>query len=153
MAHTGAAGARAGAAGLVRRNVVRFAIAGLVLAHSASLSSDPATELSRATAWAARASLDARTRAALERTLALALLKLDSPKCQEIFREFRDSTARPLEERLAAAGRDRRALLDGISFRNGSGYMTCLDNRVLAWTHPGDTVIYLSLAPRSLTER
>lgn len=92
---------------------------------------------------AARASLDARTRAALERTLALALLKLDSESCQSVFSEFRDGSERTLQERLAATGRDRRELLDGISFRDGSGYRVCQDSMVLAWTHAGGTVIYL----------
>ena len=88
----------------------------------------------------ARSVLDPHARAGLERALRLAIRKLETPACREIFSAFPGAWDGPP---LASGRQPQNSLLDSLTFRNGMAYRVCRDSHVLAYTHPGEPSVYL----------
>ena len=88
---------------------------------------------------AERAGLSPAARFAIRR----AHRALEDPRCQQIFRDFRDSSGRLLQERLDALGWDGQQYLESMLFYESSDRRTCESPRTLAMTVPGARVVYV----------
>ena len=91
-----------------------------------------------------RTELKEGEREALRRAITGAARRLDRPRCQQIFRDFKDASGRPLQEGLDAVGRTGATLLqDWIFFADGQREARCTDSRVLAFTQPGSRSVWI----------
>jgi hypothetical protein len=81
--------------------------------------------------------------AAVERAVAGASRRLESPACRRIFDEFRDGSGAPLQDRLHALGVGPADYLSLVVFADGSARRTCRRDDVLAVTAPGSRVVYV----------
>jgi hypothetical protein len=73
----------------------------------------------------------------------LAVMKLESPRCQKIFTDFRDGAGRPLQARLDALDRTGASFLKILRFANGERLQPCQSRGILAATTPHSHVIFL----------
>ncbi len=87
---------------------------------------------------------------ALERALQAADQRLAEPACLEVLTDFRDASARTLEEALGANGVSARAYLRWIVFAQDRGSKACMTNGTVAATEPGSRVVFV--CPRSFAE-
>lgn len=81
--------------------------------------------------------------AAVERALAGAARRLESPECRRIFADFHDASGAPLQDRLDTLGLAAPDYLAFIVFANGSGSRSCHGGDVMAVTSPGSRVVYV----------
>jgi len=81
--------------------------------------------------------------AAVERALAGAARRLESPECRRIFADFRDASGSPLQDRLDALGLAAPDYLSFIVFADGAGTRSCHDRDIMAVTAPGSRVVYV----------
>ena len=88
---------------------------------------------------AERAGLSPAARFAIRR----AHQALEDPNCQQIFRDFRDSSGRVLQERLDSLGWNGQQYLQWMLFYESSDRRTCESPRTLAMTVPGARVVYV----------
>jgi hypothetical protein len=83
-------------------------------------------------------------RKALRRALTGALRRLERPRCQQIFRDFKDSTGQTLQQGLDAVGQNGASFLqDWVFFADGRQERRCADTRVLAVTQPGSRSVWI----------
>ncbi|MGH9369770.1 MAG: hypothetical protein ACRD3M_19130 [Thermoanaerobaculia bacterium] len=75
--------------------------------------------------------------------VSLALKKLESPGCQQIFTDFRDGAGRPLQARLDALDHTGASFLRILRFANGERLSPCQSRGILAATTPTSHVIFL----------
>ena len=91
-----------------------------------------------------RTELKEGEREALSRAITGAARRLERPRCQEIFRDFKDASGRPLQESLEAAGGSGPGLLqDWIFFADGRQENRCADGQVLAFTQTGSRAVWI----------
>ncbi len=67
---------------------------------------------------------------------------LENPRCQQIFREFQDSSGRTLQQRLDSLGETGQSHLAGMLFYEGWSGRPCPSSKTLAATIPGSRVVY-----------
>jgi hypothetical protein len=82
--------------------------------------------------------------------------KLKTAECRAIFTDFTDSSGRPLQERLDALQESGESYLERLTFFNGRSDGLCRRHETLAYTHPGNPVVYFcgrKLADRVHTNR
>ena len=79
---------------------------------------------------------------AVKRALAGADRLLGEPACQQVLTDFRDATARTLQEVLDVNEVSARAYLRWIVFSDGRGLKACR-NGTLAVTEPGSRVVFV----------
>jgi hypothetical protein len=79
---------------------------------------------------------------AVRRTLAGADRLLGEPGCQQVLSDFRDASARTLQEVLEGNEVSARAYLRWIVFSDGRGLKAC-GNGTLAITEPGSRVVFI----------
>jgi hypothetical protein len=83
-------------------------------------------------------------RRALQRALSGAIHRLERPRCQRIFSDFKLATGRVLQEELDALGQTGPSFLRGwIFFADGRQEPRCADPRVLAMTQPGSRSVWI----------
>ena len=87
---------------------------------------------------------------ALKRVLRGADQRLDDPVCREVMTDFRDASARTLEEALAAHGVSARTYLRWVLFAEDQGSKACKTSGTVAATEPGSRVVFI--CPRSFLE-
>ena len=80
---------------------------------------------------------------AFRRAAAGALRRLESPKCQRLFSEFRDRSGRTLKEELDALGQTPVSFMGWVLFVDGRDERLCGDANVLAMTQPGSRAIWI----------
>jgi hypothetical protein len=97
-------------------------------------------EKDRVAAIVGRARVDAHTRAGLGRALALALRKLETSSCREVFSAFPGAWDPPAGSPPA---QEATSMFDTLLFRDGSPYRVCRDSHIVAFTHPGERSVYL----------
>lgn len=91
-----------------------------------------------------RTELKEGEREALRRAITGAARRLERPRCQQIFQDFKDASGRPLQEGLDAVGRTGPMLLrDWIFFADGRHEARCAESRVLAFTQPGSRSVWI----------
>jgi hypothetical protein len=66
-----------------------------------------------------------------------ALRRLQHPRCQALFSDFRDPAGRPLYERLLELGQTGRQYFALLPFEDGADGTPCISGRALAYTSPG----------------
>jgi hypothetical protein len=81
--------------------------------------------------------------AAVERALAGAARRLESPTCRRIFSDFRDASGTPLQSRLDALGLAAPDYLSFFVFADGFGRRSCHGTDIMAVTAPGSRVVYV----------
>ena len=81
--------------------------------------------------------------AAVDRAVAGASRRLESPACRRLFDEFHDAAGAPLQDRLDALGVGPADYLSLVVFADGSARRTCRRDDVLAVTAPGSRVVYV----------
>lgn len=85
---------------------------------------------------------DATTRAVRE-AVHVAATWLEGDRCQQLFRDFRDSKGRLLAEDLLATRQTAREYLRWLIFWNGAHERGCIWGDAFATTRPGSRVVYL----------
>jgi hypothetical protein len=75
--------------------------------------------------------LPLRVRGAVERSVALALQKLESDHCQAVFGDFRDSGGRTLRENLDVLGMSAVDHLRRLRWVDGAGHPLCRNPSIL----------------------
>ena len=80
---------------------------------------------------------------AFRRAAAGALRRLENPKCQRLFSEFRSDSGRTLKEELDALGQTPASFMGWILFEDGRDERRCGDANVLAMTQPGSRAIWI----------
>lgn len=80
---------------------------------------------------------------AFRRAAAGALRRLESPKCQSLFAEFRSGSGRTLKEELDALGQTPASFMGWVLFADGRDERRCVDANVLAMTQPGNRAIWI----------
>lgn len=80
---------------------------------------------------------------AFRRAAAGALRRLESPKCQRLFSEFRDRSGRTLQEELDALGQTPASFMGWVLFADGRDERLCADRNVLAMTQPGNRAVWI----------
>src|SRR5262249_15114888 len=93
----------------------------------------------------------------IERVLArprtIALVKLRNRRCQQLFAEFRDLEGHPLEEVLTARGETAVQHLERMAFLDGFRVRPCGRKDVFAFTHTGDSEVFLCRSFGQLAQR
>jgi hypothetical protein len=83
-------------------------------------------------------------RRALRHALAGAARRLERPRCQRLFSDFKDQSGVALQEALDAVGQTGSGFLQGwIYFADGRSQPRCADPRVLAMTQPGSRSVWI----------
>jgi len=77
------------------------------------------------------------------RVLARASHRLERPECQRIYREFRDTSGRPLQEALDTKGLSGADYLGTLLFYDGMDHRRCERAETLAFTVPHGSVVFL----------
>ncbi|HJS57146.1 MAG TPA: hypothetical protein VKA01_03500 [Vicinamibacteria bacterium] len=80
---------------------------------------------------------------AFRRAAAGALRRLEHPKCQRLFSEFRSGSGRTLQEELDALGQTPTSFMGGVLFADGRDERPCADANILAMTQPGSRAIWI----------
>lgn len=80
---------------------------------------------------------------AFRRAMAGALRRLESPKCQRLFSEFRDRSGRTLTEGLDALGQTPASFMGWVLFADGRDERLCGDRNVLAMTQTGNRAVWI----------
>ena len=96
-----------------------------------------------ASAWPRVLIPDAISAGAVRWALAGASQWLADGGCQSVFSQFRDSSGRPLDEKLTEAGQTAQDYLALIFFSDGSGEAPCRERDSLAVTTPGSRVVWV----------
>jgi len=86
---------------------------------------------------------DTHTGAALRQAVWGADTWLGKERCQQVFRDFRDSSGAPLADVLAERGITGREQLRRIFFYDGAEHPVCQRGASVAVTSPGSAVIYV----------
>lgn len=81
--------------------------------------------------------------AAASKALSLALAKLEDPRCEQVFGDFRDASGRSLREKLETMGHTGKSFLEILRLADGDHLEPCQWTRILAATAPGSRVIRL----------
>jgi hypothetical protein len=79
----------------------------------------------------------------VERARAIALKKLQRPRCRLIFSDFTDSEGRTLQRNLDVRGETGASLLGRLSFYDGTGGQPCAQALALAFTKPGAGAVFV----------
>ena len=108
------------------------------------LAQPPATAIENA------GSVDTPFRFSVERARKIALKKLASDRCRQLFAEFHDLDGRPLEDVLSGLGERSEQHLWRMDFLNGSGSPPCRRKGVYAFTSPGSLTVFLCPSFRAL---
>jgi hypothetical protein len=96
-----------------------------------------------ATAIENASSVEAPFRFSVDRARKVALEKLASDKCQQLFAEFHDLDGHSLGDVLSGLGERSDQHLWRMDFRNGSGSQPCRRKGVYAFTSPGSLTVFL----------
>lgn len=80
---------------------------------------------------------------AFRRAAAGALRRLQNPKCQRLFSEFKDASGRTLQEELDALGQTPASFMAWILFADGGAERHCANANVLALTEPGSRAVWI----------
>ncbi|MEP6470665.1 MAG: hypothetical protein ABJC28_01520 [Acidobacteriota bacterium] len=67
---------------------------------------------------------------------------LENPVCQQIFRDFQDSSGRTLQEQLDSLGETGQSHLAAMLFYEGWNSRPCPSSQIFAATTPGSRVVY-----------
>ena len=81
--------------------------------------------------------------AAAESAVSLALERLSTQRCQQVFSDFRDASGRTLRAKLDEKGYSGAGFLEILRIANGERSRPCQSARVLAATAPNSHVIFL----------
>ncbi len=118
--------------GIPRRLVLSVAAAALLEALPAEVSSQPGPGF-----------IGRTIRVDVERARAIALSKLERPRCRLIFSDFTDSQGRTLQRNLDLRGETGASLLGRLSFYDGTGGQPCAQTVALAFTKPGAGAVFV----------
>jgi hypothetical protein len=80
---------------------------------------------------------------AFRRAAAGAIRRLSTPRCRELFSEFKDASGRTLQEELDALGQTPASFMGWVLFADGRGERPCGDPNVLALSEPGSRAIWI----------
>jgi len=69
--------------------------------------------------------------------------RMARPRCQQLLTDFSDAAGRPLRQNLEAVGETPDAFLGLLLFYDGSDRLPCSKRRVLAFTSPGNRVVFI----------
>ncbi len=69
--------------------------------------------------------------------------KLRRPLCSSLFQEFLDASGRPLSRQLQELGLEGHEFLEWLTWAPGGNFRRCLSPATLAFTGPGDRVVYV----------
>lgn len=69
--------------------------------------------------------------------------RLQEPKCQQIFGEFRDQQGRSLQDNLAELGDSGASFIERLMFYEAEGHQRCKSGTTLALTTPGSRVVLI----------
>lgn len=78
--------------------------------------------------------------------MSIAARWLDSPRCRDLFGDFRDASGRTLQENLDGLGVSPAAFLGRIAFVDGADEGRCAEHGILATTTPGGSEVRLCRA-------
>lgn len=87
--------------------------------------------------------VDPVVKAAVTRAFASALERLGRERCLHVFSEFNDGAGRSLAENLEALNLTATGQLTSIRVADGAHEKSCAYPGVLAYTHPGASIIYV----------
>ncbi len=133
-----------GEAGACLRLGVAYALVLMAPASSGSAQTKKASMEGAVSGISLRTTLKGeRVTRAFNRAAAGALRRLERPKCQRLFSEFRDASGRVLQEELDALGQTPATFMGLILFVEGDGERPCADRNVLAMTQPGGRAIWI----------
>ena len=90
--------------------------------------------------------LPGRTKLFAKEVVERALRRLELPSCQRVLTDFVDSSNRTLGENLDATGLTFDGYVTRLHFIDGDGEPQCANDRVIAFTAPGNRIIYLCSA-------
>ncbi len=69
--------------------------------------------------------------------------KLRRSPCAALFHEFQDASGQPLSRQLQALGLEGHEFLGWLTYAPGGNFRRCLSPATLAFTGPGDRVVYV----------
>lgn len=85
---------------------------------------------------------DRWARLAIHASIEGAFHRLASPACLQILSDFRDRSGRTLQQRLEASGHTAPDYLGVLRYTDGAGYLPCHRKGTLAFTSPGNRIVY-----------
>jgi hypothetical protein len=69
--------------------------------------------------------------------------RLQQPRCQQVLAEFQDAQGRRLDRNLVARGQTGASYMDTMFFYDAPEASRCQNRLVLAFTRPGDRVVFV----------
>ena len=82
-------------------------------------------------------------RLAVHAAIGGAFRRLASPGCRQVFSDFTDENGRTLLENLEATGQTAQGYLGLLRYADGAGQAPCARPGIMAFTSPGQRIIYV----------